>query len=91
VYVLDGSDAQETLHERFPNKRAKIISWTHLDPSGPNLLFTMRLHFQRRKSRGLTATFHFTFEGQRSVSGTVRVERQSLQVDFGSRHNRTFP
>ncbi len=49
VYVLDGSDAQETLHERFPNKRAKIISWMHLDPSGPNLLFTMRLHFEAAK------------------------------------------
>ena len=83
VYVLDGSDAQAILHERFPNKRAKLISWTHLDPSGPNLLFTMRLHFQRRKSRGLTATFHLNFEGQRNVSGTVRVERQALQVDFG--------
>ena len=85
VYVLDRSDAQEALHERFPNKRAKIISWTHLDPSGSNLLFTMRLHFQRRKSRGLAATYHFNFEGRRSVSGTVRVERQSLQVDFGLR------
>lgn len=83
VYVLDGSDAQEILKERFPNKRAKVISWTHLDPSGPNLLFTMQLNFQRRKSRGLTGTFHFNFEGRRNVSGTLRVAEQTLEVEFG--------
>jgi hypothetical protein len=33
------------------------------------------------------ATIHFNFEGRRNVSGSVSVDRQSLQVDFGLQGN----
>jgi ferredoxin len=82
VYVLDGSDAQEHTARRFPNKKVKTISWTILEPSGPNLLFNMRLHFQRRRSRKLEATFHVIFTGARAVSGTVEIRKRVIDVDF---------
>ncbi len=83
IYVLDGSDAQEHTARRFPNKKVQTISWTILEPSGPNLLFNMRLHFQRRRSRKLEATFHVTFTGEREVSGTVNIRKRVIDVDFG--------
>jgi Fe-S-cluster-containing hydrogenase component 2 len=83
IYVLDGSDAQEHTARRFPNKKVQTISWTILEPSGPNLLFNMRLHFQRRRSRKLEATFHVTFAGEREVSGTVNIRKRVIDVDFG--------
>jgi Fe-S-cluster-containing hydrogenase component 2 len=83
IYVLDGSDAQEHTARRFPNKKVQTISWTILEPSGPNLLFNMRLHFQRRRSRKLEATFHVTFTGEREVSGTVNVRKRVIDIDFG--------
>jgi ferredoxin len=83
IYVLDGSDAQQNTARRFPNKKVQTISWTVLEPSGPNLLFNMRLHFQRRHSRKLDATFHITFTGPREVLGTVTVRKRIIDVDFG--------
>jgi hypothetical protein len=43
----------------------------------------MRLSFQRRRAKGLDATFHMHFAGDRAVAGTVSVRRRAVEVDFG--------
>ena len=83
VYVLDGSDAQDLVARKFPNKTVKTVSWMNVEPTGPSLLFGMKLSFQRRRSKGLDATFHMHFTGAREISGTVAVRRLAVELDFG--------
>ena len=83
VYVLDGSDAQAVVAQKFPNKTVKTVSWMNLDTTGVSVLFSMRLSFQRRRSKGLEAAFHMHFTGERAISGTVEVRRRAIEVDFG--------
>jgi hypothetical protein len=83
IYVLDGSDAQDIVAKKFPNKKVKTVSWMNVEPTGPSLLFGMRLSFQRRRSKGLDATFHMHFTGPRAISGTVSVRRLAVDLDFG--------
>lgn len=83
VYVLEGSDAQEQVAKKFPKKSVQAVSWLNVDATGISLLFSMRLSFQRRRSKGLEATFHMNFTGKREISGTVDIRRRAIELDFG--------
>jgi putative sterol carrier protein len=43
----------------------------------------MPLVFQRGKSKGLDATYHFTFTGEETMQATVVIRNQTLQVSEG--------
>ena len=45
----------------------------------------MPLTFQRNQSRGLAATYHFTFTGEEELKATVNIHNQKLEVLEG--HN----
>ena len=45
------------------------------------------LVFQRKKSEGLNATYHFTFTGQETEQATIIIQKQTVQVLKG--HNGT--
>ena len=83
VYVLDGSDAQDIGAKKFPNKTVKTVSWMNAASTGPSQLLGMRLSFQRRRSKGLDATFHMHFTGTRAISGTVSVRSLAVELNFG--------
>ncbi|HEV2664214.1 MAG TPA: SCP2 sterol-binding domain-containing protein, partial [Blastocatellia bacterium] len=86
VYVVPGSDAEEHVARRFPNKKAKRVgnglSGTR---SIRGFLSGLRLVFQRGKATGLEATYHFTFTGAENLRATIISRDQTLQVSEGHR------
>jgi Fe-S-cluster-containing hydrogenase component 2 len=84
VYVVPNSDAEEYVARRFPHKRTKPVS-NGLAGQGSVRSFLRGLSFvfQRGKSEGLNATYHFTFTGQEEVKATVVVREKTLQVSDG--------
>jgi ferredoxin len=84
VYVVPGSDAEAYVARRFPHKTTKRVS-NGLAGQGTIRAFLrgLDLVFQRGKSEGLNATYHFTFTGQEEVKATVVIRDQKLAVSDG--------
>ena len=82
IYVVPGSDAEGHVARRFPKKttrRVRGISPTSIR----GFLFGMKLTFQREASRGLSATYHFTFRGREPAEATVVIRDRTLTVEPG--------
>jgi ferredoxin len=84
VYVVPGSDAEDYVRRRFPHKTTKRVS-NGLAGQGTIRAFLRGLNFvfQRGKSEGINATYHFTFTGQEQVQATVVIRDQKLAVSDG--------
>jgi ferredoxin len=84
VYVVPGSDSEDYVARRFPHKRTKRVS-NGLAGQGTIRAFLRGLNFvfQRGKSEGLNATYHFTFTGQEEVKATVIIRDQKIEVSDG--------
>ena len=84
VYVVPGSDAEDYVSRRFPHKKTKGVG-NGLAGQGtiPAFLRGLNFAFQRGKSEGLNATYHFTFTGKEEVKGTVVIRDKTLQVSEG--------
>jgi ferredoxin len=84
IYVVPGSDAEDYVARRFPHKTTKRVS-NGLAGQGTIRAFLrgLNLVFQRGKSEGLNATYHFTFTGQEEVKATVVIRDQKLAVSDG--------
>ncbi len=84
VYVIPNSDAEEYVARRFPHKTAKRVSnGTAGQGAIRGFLRGLPLVFQRGKSEGLNATYHFTFTGQEEVKATVVIHEKTLQISDG--------
>ena len=83
VYVAAGSDAEDYTARRYPHKSIKRVG-SGLRPSSiEGFLNGLSLVFQREKSKGLTATYHFTFTGEEAAEATVIIRAQTLEVQRG--------
>jgi SCP-2 sterol transfer family len=83
VYVVPGSDAEAHVARRFPHKKVKQVG-NGLRPSSiEGFLKGLSWVFQRGKSEGLEATYHFTFTGQEERKATITIRDQSLKVEEG--------
>jgi Fe-S-cluster-containing hydrogenase component 2 len=84
IYVVPDSDAEEYVGRRFPHKKTKRVS-NGLAGQGSvrGFLRGMPFAFQRGKSEGLKATYHFTFTGREEVKATVVIRDKTLQVTEG--------
>jgi NAD-dependent dihydropyrimidine dehydrogenase PreA subunit len=81
VYVVPGSDAEEHVARRFPNKKAKRVgNGLNRGRSIRGFLNGLPLVFQRGQAKGLEATYHFTFTGAEDVRATIIIRNQTLQV-----------
>lgn len=84
VYVVPNSDAEEYVARRFPHKTAKRVSnGTAGQRAIRGFLRGLPLVFQRGKSEGLNATYHFTFTGKEEVKATVVIREKTLQISDG--------
>jgi ferredoxin len=83
LYVLPGSDAQVYAKKRFPHKQLKVVGNGIRPDSIRTFLARMQLSFQRQRSEGLSATYHFTFTGQEPARATVTVRNRTLRVEDG--------
>jgi Fe-S-cluster-containing hydrogenase component 2 len=83
VYVVPNSDAEAHVAKRFPNKTTKAVSNGLRPKSITNFLSSLPLIFQRDKSEGLDATYHFTFTGEEKHRATIVIRNKSVQIDNG--------
>ena len=78
-----GSDAQDHAAKRFPHKKTKPVA-TGLRPSSIRSFLANLPHvFQRHKSEGLAATYHFTFTGAEPAQATVTIRDKTIRVEEG--------
>ena len=84
IYVVLGSDAEDYMTRRFPHKTTRHVS-NGLADQGTIRAFLRGLNFvfQRGKSAGLNATYHFTFTGREEIYATVVIRDQKLAVSNG--------
>jgi len=84
VYVVPGSDAEGFVARHFPHKKTKQVS-NGLAGQGTIRGFLRGLNFvfQRGKSEGLSAIYHFTFTGKEEVKATVVIRDKKLEVSDG--------
>src|SRR5215469_9848501 len=83
VYVVPGSDAEAVARRKFKNKTAKPVSNGLRPRSIAGLLNFMPYVFQPNRSRGLDATFHFSFTGAETREATITIKNRSLEIQNG--------
>jgi ferredoxin len=83
VYVLPDSDAESHVLRNFPHKRIKRVGNGIRPPSVASFLASMSFAFQRHRSEGLAATYHFTFSGSEQAEATVVIKDKSISISRG--------
>lgn len=84
IYVAAGSDAEEHVARRFPNKKTKRVgNGLNRSRSIRGFLFGMPHAFQRGQAKGLNATYHFSFTGAEKIDATVEIRNQKIEVREG--------
>jgi alkyl sulfatase BDS1-like metallo-beta-lactamase superfamily hydrolase len=83
IYVVAGSDAEEHVTRRFPNKSAKRVSHGLRPQTIDGFLAGLPLTFQPGKAVRLHAVYHFTFTGPDERHATVTIRAGLLQVRDG--------
>jgi ferredoxin len=83
VYVVPGSDAEEYVARRFVNKSTKRVGNGLRPRSIRGFLQSLPWVFQRDRSEGLDATFHFTFRGDEKQEATVVIRDKIVRVSDG--------
>jgi NAD-dependent dihydropyrimidine dehydrogenase PreA subunit len=83
VYVVPGSDAEQYVPKRFPHKGLKRVGNGLRPQSIAGFVSGMPVVFQRGRSEGLDATYHFTFIGQEEREITVVIREGTLRVEEG--------
>jgi Fe-S-cluster-containing hydrogenase component 2 len=83
LYVVPGSDAEAYATKRFPNKTVKRVGNGVRTHSIRSFLEGLPRVFQRNRSEGLAATYHFTFTGPESAEATVVIRDKTFRVEMG--------
>lgn len=83
IYAVPGSDAEENVLKRFPHKQLRRVRGSLLPQSIPAFLEGMPHVFQRGKSAGLNATYHFRFTGAEPAEATIRIAEGKVHVEPG--------
>src|SRR5690348_1039396 len=84
IYVVPNSDAEEYVARRFPHKTTKRVS-NGLAGQGTirSFLRGLTFVFQKGKSKGVNAVYHFTFTGKEETKATVIIRDETLLVSEG--------
>jgi ferredoxin len=83
VYVVAGSDAEEHVAHRFPNKKTKPVGNGLRPRSIQRFLSGLPLTFQPGRAANLNAVYHFTFTGKEARKATVVIRDKTVQVSNG--------
>ncbi len=83
IYVIPGSDAEQHVLRRFPNKSTREVRGSLHPKSIDTFIKYMSLQFQPGQSKGLSAVYHFTFTGDETRQATVTITDQKLDVQDG--------
>lgn len=85
LYVVAGSDAEAHAARRFPHKEIKRVGGSLHPRSIDQFLTGLPLVFQRERSKGLDATYHFRFTGEEERKATVVIRNKTLRIEEGHR------
>lgn len=80
VYVVKDSDAEKHLLKKFPNKKIRRVKSSVRITTIENFILGIKLSFQRGKSLGLNAIYHFEFTGSEVHKVTVKISYQNLEI-----------
>lgn len=85
IYVVPGSDSEPYVARRFPHKKTKRVAngLAGRQDSIRGFLRGLPLVFQRGRSEGVNATYHFTFTGEEELKATIVIRNKTLQVSEG--------
>ncbi len=83
IYVLPDSDAERYVAKRFPTKKTKRVGNGLRPQTIRSFLVGLPPAFQRNRSDGLDATYHFTFTGEEQASATVVIHEKTVHVRDG--------
>lgn len=80
LYVVKGTDADESAPRKFPHKKIKHVRAGRITTSLAGHLFALRLSFQRGAARMIDQTSHWTFEDTKPHLVTVRIAGKLLDI-----------
>lgn len=83
IYALPGSDVEAHVSKHFPGKSVKRVGNGIRAQSVQAFLTSLPLLFQRDQSKGLHATYHFTFTGKETLEGTAVIRDGALETAEG--------
>ncbi len=83
LYVIPGSDAEAYATQRYPHKPIKYVGNSLRPQTIQGFLTDLPLVFQREKSKGLDAVYHFNFIGQETEEATIIIQNQTLTLVKG--------
>jgi ferredoxin-NADP reductase/Fe-S-cluster-containing hydrogenase component 2/putative sterol carrier protein len=83
VYVVPGSDAEAVARQKFKNKTIKPVASGLRPRSIEGLVAFMPFVFQANQSKGLDATFHFTFTGAEKRDVTITIRNRAFSIKDG--------
>ena len=83
IFAIANSDTEAHVLKRFPNKKTKKVSNGYRPATIQNFLQGLLLAFQPGQSKGIDATYHFTFSGTEAMNATVNIHDQKLEVTEG--------
>jgi len=80
IYVTKNSDAEAHVKKRFPNKKVRLVRSNGRVTNIKNFLLGIKLSFQREHSKGINATYHFSFTGDEIYKVTIKIYLGKLEV-----------
>jgi ferredoxin len=83
VFVTPGSDAEAYVTKRFPEKRVKRVTSGIHPQTAAGFIGSLPLVFQKGQSRGIDATYHFTFTGAEAFDATTVIREGRLESQLG--------
>lgn len=83
VFVVPGSDAEAHVAATYPHKKIRHIGSGRSPASIANLMAMLPLVFQRGRSQGIAARYHFRFHGKETMEATVDIRDQRISVSPG--------
>jgi epoxyqueuosine reductase QueG len=83
IYVIHKSDAQAYVEKKYPHKKLKIVGSGIRPATVVNFIDSLELSFQKGRSKGLDATYHFTFIGDEKIKASVDIKNMNLNVAYG--------
>jgi ferredoxin len=83
LYVTAGSPAIAHAKKRFAHKEIRVVRSGIRPQSVRGFLQSIPWLFQREKSEGLSATYHFVFTGSQSAEATVVIRDRKIDVRPG--------
>lgn len=83
IYAVKGSDAEQHVLSRFPDKTVKNISNGLRPISIAMFLESLPRMFQTNQSKGMNAVYHFSFTGRENAHATVTIKEKKIRVEEG--------